>query len=260
MPRIGALLPTAAARVEARRQLASVADVESTDAATLLTRATRGTVNAVITESTDAAGLSVASFVISLAARAPQVPLLIYDRADRIRLAAVRALLIPGLPIDYVVRPVEPLAPVVRDALRAAMPPVVAPVLLQHVVGYAPGPLRVFLTLAACKAPTGRGAAQLAQWGGVSLRTIERRLRRLGWASAHAILQSFRALDVIWLMSEYGWSARRVQLARGLSHPSVITRLTRRWGGGVTPRTIHETGGFDASLSAVLASVMRAPR
>jgi hypothetical protein len=241
-------------------QLGSVASVQfSADADAVLTRASAGQIHAIVAELHDAAGRPITPFVVSLTARAPAVPLVIYDRADRDRMETLRTMLAPGIGVEFVVRPFEPLAPVMHRALGARLPPTVAPVLLHHVVSRAPPSLRVFLSLAALKAPTRRGVRHLALWSGMSPRTVERRLSRAGWATAQVILQSFRALDVIWLMAEYHWSARRVKEVRGFAHASVITRLTQRYGGGVTPATLRESGGFTAALDAVVRAVTAPP-
>jgi hypothetical protein len=237
-------------------QLGSVGSVQfAAEPDAVLARASAGEIQAIVAELRDAGGRSIAPFVVALTARAPDVPLVIYDRADRARMEALRAVLAPGVGMEFVVRPFEPLAGMVRQSIEARLPPSVAPVLLQHVVPRAPPSLRVFLSLAALKAPTGRGIDELAHWSGVSPRTIERRLLRAGWATAQVILQSFRALDVVWLMTEYRWSAHRVQRVRDYPHASAITRLTQRYT-RVNPAALREGGDFGAALETVIDGLM----
>jgi hypothetical protein len=113
-----------------------------------------------------------------------------------------------------------------------------------------PTALRVFVALAILAAPARRGVEEVARWSGVSLRTIERRLRHARWPAARVVLQSFTALDVVWLMTEYRWSARRVQQVRAFSHPSGVTRLLATYA-GTRPATLFEDGGFAAALEHV---------
>jgi hypothetical protein len=61
----------------------------------------------------------------------------------------------------------------------------------------------------------------------------------------------------VWLITEYGWSARLVQLERGLPHGSSVTRLLSRYC-GTRPATLREDGGFPAALEHV-ERVLRAP-
>jgi transcriptional regulator GlxA family with amidase domain len=100
------------------------------------------------------------------------------------------------------------------------------------------------------KAASRRSVEQLARWSGITRQTLARRLRDAGWPSPHTIMQSFRALDAIWLMAECGWSARRVQEVRLFANASAVGRLTRRYT-GMAPRAIREEGGFSAALETV---------
>jgi hypothetical protein len=244
-------------RIEITNQLTRVAVVRFLeDPGELLELVTTKRPSAVILDLRPPTTGALASLLVDLAAEAPQMPVVFYDRADGRTVESLRTVLTPGLRMEYVVRPLEPLAPVVRQMLLAPLPPVVGPVLIQHIVPLAPPPLRVFLTIAALKATSGRGVGQIARWSGSSPRTVERRFHRAGWAGPQVAVQAFRALDFAWLMSEHGWSARRVQQARGLSHASAITRAMHRYCGGITPATLRESGGFDAAFGGVLAILM----
>ncbi len=52
-----------------------------------------------------------------------RVPVVVYDRADRLTIDALPALMVPGLRIEFVVRPAEPLLPALRRVMagRAAI-------------------------------------------------------------------------------------------------------------------------------------------
>ena len=177
-----------------------------------------------------------------------RVPMVVYDRADRLTINALPALMVPGLRVEFVVRPEEPLLPAVRRVMAGRQPPSAVPVILKRLLPLAPSPLRVFLAIAVLKATSGRGVDQLARWSRVSPRTVERRLVRSGWATAQVVLQTVRALDAVWLMSEHGWPARRIQRLRRFAHSSSITRLMQRYLGGLTPAGVREGEGFEAAL------------
>lgn len=255
MPVIGALVSEGSIRDEITRQLARFGEIEfCSSAAAAVEAAAGGRIDLLLTALRDDRGDPIARAIPVLSVRAPRVPVLVYDQITRSTVGLLRATLIPGLRMDCVVRPFEPLAPIVRDMLAATLPPLVAPILVQRLVSVAPLSLGPFVAIAALKAPSRRGLDQLARWSGVTPRTIERRLVRARWAPEHVLIQSCRALDVLWLMTEYGWSVKRVQRARGLSFASAITRLTQRYA-GATPRDVREGIDFRAVLSDVVRRV-----
>lgn len=255
MPVIGALFVEGSIRDEITRQLASLGDIEyCSSVATAVEAAAAGRIDLLLTALRDDRGDPIARAIPVLSVRAPRVPVLLYDQITRATVGLLSATLVPGLRMDCVVRPFEPLAPIVRQMLAATLPPVVAPTLIQRLVAVAPSPLGPFVAIAALKAPSRRGLDQLARWTGVTPRTVERRLARAGWAQVHVLLQASRALDVLWLMTQYGWSVKRVQRARGLSFASAITRLTQRYA-GVTPRDVHEGLDFRAVLDDVVRRI-----
>jgi hypothetical protein len=155
-----------------------------------------------------------------------------------------------GLRMEFAVRPYERLERLLRRMLRPTFRPGVTPVLLQRFVPGAPPRLRVFVALAALASPYRRGVGEVAAWSGVTSRTIERWLASARWPAAHVVLQSFSALDTVWLMTEYGWPARLVQQERAFSHASGVTRLLSRYA-ATRPRTLHDDGGFVAALEHV---------
>jgi hypothetical protein len=177
-----------------------------------------------------------------------RVPIVVYDRADRLTIDALPALMVPGLRIEFVVRPAEPLPPALRRVMTGGQPSSAVPVILRRLLPLAPSPLRVFLAIAVLKATSGRGVDQLARWSRVSPRTVERRLVRSGWATARVVLQTVRALDAVWLMSEHGWPARRIQRLRHFAHASSITRLMQQYLGGLTPARVREGAEFETAL------------
>lgn len=248
MPTVGALVRDFATQDSVARQLARVADVEFVNSAAALVEAVFDRpVGAVITELSDEAGRSVAPLVVELVARAPSLPIVLYDTLNRPAIERLGEILVPGLRMEFVLRDREPLATTVRRALSAALPPTVAPILLDRFLPLAPPSLHVFIAVAALKAPSGRGLEHLAQWSGITRRTLARRLVAAGWQPPSVVLQTFRALDAVWLMTVGGRSARRVQELRSLSGPSSVGRLMRRYL-GLAPLELRDAGGFAAAL------------
>jgi hypothetical protein len=206
--------------------------------------------DAVILGLQDETGSSIVATVVEIAARRPSLPVVIYDRIDGATLRSVLAIFGVGLRMECAPRPHEGLATVLRRVTSPNYRPSVVPLLLYHFVGPAPKPLQLFLALAALSVPERRGVDEISRWCGVSLRTIERRLASARWPTARVVLHSFIALDAVWLMSEYGWSARRVHTVRGFAHASSVTRLLARYV-GLRPSSLREDGGFPAALEYV---------
>lgn len=233
------------------RQLAAVGAVHWLDRAdALIALGATGTVDAVVTGLRDEAGRSVAPLVVELAAKRPSLPVVLHTRLDRLALDELLAIFAPGLSMECVIRPFAPLAPTLERVLAPCYRPGVVPLLLQHFVARAPAPLALFLAAGALSAADRRSVQQVASWTRLSSRTIERRLRSHGWAFAHVVLQAFSALDAIWLMTEYGWSARLVHEVRRFTHPSAVTRLLASYA-GTSPATLAADGGFPAALEHV---------
>jgi hypothetical protein len=250
LPTIG-VLAGAGGRDDVSRQLAPLGVVAWYERAeALVERARAGAVDAVVTGFDDASGRSVAPTIVALAACCAALPIIVHGRVDGATLHKLLAAFVPGLRMHCAVQPFQRLAPALRHVLSPAFRPSVTPVLLQRFVPRAPAALRVFVALAALVASTRRGVEEIAGWNGVSSRTIERRLHRERWPAAHVVLQSFVALDAVWLMTEYGWSARHVREVRGFPHESSVTRLLTRYA-GVRPATLREEGGFEAALAHV---------
>jgi hypothetical protein len=248
MPTVGALIRDYASQESVARQLSRIAEVRFVESAAALADAgASGAVAVVITELGDESGRSIAPMIVELTARAPTVPIIIYDALNRPTIDRLTEILAPGLAIDFVLREAEPLGSTVRQALSAPLPPTASPILFQHFVRLAPLPLRVFVAVAALKAPTGRGLDHLAQWSGITRRTAARRLAAAGWQPPSVVLQTFRALDAVWLMTVCDWSARRVQELRRFSNPSAVGRLMRRYL-GLAPLELRDMGGFEAAL------------
>lgn len=248
MATVGALVRDFATQDSVARQLARVADVEFVSSAAALTRDVfERPFGAVITELSDESGRSVAPMVVELTARAPSVPIVLYDVLNRPSIDRLGEILVPGLRIDFVLRDLEPLGTTVRRALGSTLPPTVAPILLERFLPLAPASLHVFIAVAALKAPSGRSLEHLAQWSGITRRTLARRLAAAGWQPPSVVLQTFRALDAVWLMTVGGRSARRVQELRGFGGPSSVGRLMRRYL-GLAPLELRDAGGFAAAL------------
>jgi hypothetical protein len=246
-----AALTGSGGRDEVSRQLAPLGTLEWHErASTLIARATAGGLDVVVTDLDDESGRSIAPTLVALAASRPTLPVIVYGAIDGATLRKLLAVAVTGLRMEYVVRPYEHLAPAVARVLSPAFRPGVVPLLLQRFVPRAPPPPRIFVALAALAAPTRPGVEEIARRTTISARTIERRLRRARWPAAHVVLQSFTALDVVWLMTEYGWSARLVQQVRAFPHASSLTRLLSNYAAS-RPATLREDGGFAAALEHV---------
>jgi hypothetical protein len=248
MATVGALVRDFATQESVTRQLSRVADVQFVESAASLVRVTvSGSIATVVTELHDEVGRSVAPLIVELVACAPSVPIVLYDTLTRPAIDQLTQILVPGLAIDFVLRDVEPLGTTVRQALATGLPPSVSPVLLERFLPLAPQSLRVFMAVAALKAPSGRGLEHLALWSGITRRTVARRLASAGWQPPSVLLQTFRALDAVWLMAVCGRSARQVQELRRFSTPSSVGRLLRRYL-GLAPLELRDEGGFAAAL------------
>lgn len=216
----------------------------------LIGRAVEGKLDIVITGLQDEFGRSIASTLVDLVSHRPSLPVVVHTKLSRGTIGELRAVFALGLRMACCVRPYARLEPVLRYVVSPWFRPPVAPLLLQRLHNSVPAAVALFHALAILEAPMRRSVDELASWSGVSARTIERRLRRLGWPPAHVIIQSFIALDAVWLMTEYGWSARRVQHVRGFPHPSSVTRLLATYA-GTRPSTLVDDGGFPAALAHV---------
>jgi hypothetical protein len=216
----------------------------------LIERASTEEIDAVVVALEDENGRSIARTITEIVARRPSVPIIVYDRIDGATLPGLLAVFGVGLRMECVARPYEPIAASLRRVTAPDYRPGVAPLLLLRFVPHAPRPLQLFVALAALAAPGRHGVDEISRRCAVSLRTIERRLTRAHWPAARLVLHSFIALDAVWLMSEYGWSARRVQAIRRFPHASSVTRLLARYA-GVRPATLREDGGLPAALDFV---------
>ena len=258
MLRFGVLM-NGGGRDEITRQLAPLGAIEWFERAdALIDRATAGAFDVVLSGVHEKHGRSVAPTIVELAAHRPSLPVILHMRPTRAALDALQAVFAPGLRLECAIRPFARLSEIVGHVLSASYRPGVAPLLLQHILPRTPESITLFIAFGILVARERRTVEELSAWSGVSARTIDRRLRRAGWASAHVVLHSFTALDAVWLMSEYGWSARRVQLVRGFPHPSSVTRLLATYA-GTRPSTLAEDGGFGAALDHVMRRLLGVP-
>jgi hypothetical protein len=247
--RIGALIGDG--RDEVSKQLSPVGTIDWFERPeALVGRATEGVLDAIVTDLQDRDGRSIAPTIVGLAAYRPTLPVLLYARIDRAAIDALLAVFALGLRMECAVRPFVRLAPVLRYMLSPAYRPGVAPLLFHHLMPHVPAALTTFVVLAMLSAPARRGVEELATWTGSSIRTLERHLHDARWPTARVVMKSFTALDAVWLMTEYRWSARRVHVARAFPHPSAVTRLLATYA-ATTPATLIEDGGFDAALAHV---------
>lgn len=258
MVKIG-VLAGGGARDEVTRQLAPLGAVEwFACPATLVERAVDGTVDVVVAGTRDEQGRSIGEPVVELAAQRPTLPVVLHTKVDRGALDDLLAVFALGLRMECVVRPFARFAPAVQHVLSPAYRPGVAPLLLHHFLPLTAPALTVFVTLAMLTARERRSVAELAAWTGVSTRTIERRFLAAGWPPAFMVLHSFTALDAVWLMTEYRWSAQRVQHARRFGTASSVTRLLAAYA-GTRPSTVMADGGFAAALAHVTHRLVPAP-
>jgi hypothetical protein len=239
-------------REEISRQLSSVGAIAwFTDAAQLVERAAEGALDAAVVGLTDEAGRSIAPTLVELAAHRPGLPVVVHAAVSSSTLDALCAAFALGLRLECAARPFALLHAVLQYVLAPSYRPGVAPLLLHRLMPLVPPRLGVFVALAILEAPARRRAAELATWTRQSARTIERRLAAAEWPTMRVVLQSFAALDAAWLMTQYGWSARRVQQVRGFVHPSGVTRLLAAYA-GTKPSTLMDDGGFPAALDHVM--------
>jgi hypothetical protein len=248
-PVVGVVLRGGGDRSEIGNQLAYAAVLRYLDSMDAVGEAMAGGPIDVVVTDADCLRAGIAGWRRRIARDGPrQVPVVVYDRVERLTTDALPALMVPGLRIEFVVRPAEPLLPALRRVMAPEQPSSAVPAILRRLLPLAPPLLRVFLAIAILKATSGRGVDQLARWSRVSPRTVERRLARSGWASARVVLQTVRALDAMWLMSEHRWPARRISRLRRFAHASAITRLMQRYLGGLTPACAREGADFQSAL------------
>jgi hypothetical protein len=254
--RIG-VLAGGGGRADLSRQLAPVGTIEWFECTrSLLECARAGALDVVVTGLRDERARSVAATLVELAAFQPTLPVVLHARIDRAALVELCSVFAPGLRMECVVRPLGRLEPALRYVLSPDYRPGVAPVLLHHFMARVPDRVALFIAHAILAAPARRRVEELAAWSGVTSRTIDRRLRRAAMAPPHVVAQSFTALDAIWLMTEYGWSAQRVQQVRAFPHASRVTRLLASYA-GTKPSTVMEDGGFVAALERVTRVLLR---
>jgi hypothetical protein len=220
-------------------------------AATLLDAARRRTIDVAVIELCDEMGRPIEPLVEAIAAEPQSIPLIVYDKVSASRVTTHRGVLLHRPIVDFIVRSSESLGGAVRIALQQSERRPVSTVLLPRLLEHAPIILDPFVIIASIKAPYIRQVERLANMTGSTLRTIERTLARNGWASPTMIVQSVRALDVVWLMSEYGLSSSQVQIARKFSHPSNVRRLIERYA-GTTPAVLHAGQRFSDILDDVV--------
>ena len=139
--------------------------------------------------------------------------MVVYDRADRLTINALSASMVPGLRVEFVVRPEEPLLPAVRRVAGR-----------NHRVRYP-----VILKTRARGADRRPGCSSRSrcsrQRAGAALMSRAAGYRSSGGpaagsgsATAQVVLQTVRALDAVWLMSEHGVAGGRIQRLRRFAH------------------------------------------
>lgn len=213
-----------------------------------------------ITELHDERGEPISPVVAALERAPIRVPVVVYDQLTPWRVDGLRRLVADRLVVDFVLRPSDQLARAVQNALkRTDQLPVWTALVSTPLLHEVPGDLELFLLTAAIMAPAHPSSAQLAVWSSSTLRTIERRLAKHRWATAQTIVRSIRALDIVWLVSEYGMTTRRVILVRPILDADSIRRLTKRYA-RVTPRQAFERASFARIAEAVIQRLLSPDR
>jgi AraC-like DNA-binding protein len=252
LPTIGALVQEVSVQQEIARQVAPLGTTRFLPTAAALIEAVAAhTVDIAIAELRDEQGQLITPVLDALAARPKPVPVILYDKLSPWRVEALQEIVRHHRIVDFVVRSNESLTSATRVALRQSDRLPVWTLLFPRWLDLAPPGLSPFLVIAALKAPHIASVDRLARLTGSTLRTIERYLVRARWAPARAIVGSIRALDVVWLMSEYKLSTRQVLYSRGFSHPTNIRRLMKRYA-GVTPAQVRAGAPVDAIIAAVI--------
>jgi hypothetical protein len=228
-------------------------------ATTLLEAVRTRTIDMAILELCDEMGWPIEPLVEAIAAHPQPIPLIVYDKVSASRVTTLRGVLLRQPLVDFVVRSSESLGGAVHIALQQSERRPLSTVLLPRLLQHTPTILDPFVIITTIKAPYVRRVGLLASMTGSTLRTIERTLARSGWASPTTIAQSVRALDVAWLMSEYGLSSSQVQIARKYSHPSNVRRLIERYA-GTTPAALHAGQRFTDILDDVVRRMVGPPR
>ena len=260
MPIIGALVRDVSVQEEIARQVAPLGSVQFLPTAAALIEAVGlHAIDIAITELRDEQGHSIKGLLEALATRPKPFPVILYDRLSPWRVEALRAIVRHQHIVDFVVRSTESLTSAVRVALRQSERRSVSTLLFPQLLDQAPLILNPFLLMAVMKAPHEWSVDRLARFTGSTLRTVQRYLARAGWAPTRAIVGSVRALDAVWLMSEYGLSTRQVLYARGFSHSTNIRRLTARYA-GITPAQIRAGASIDPVIAAVVDRMMHRSR
>ena len=208
-----------------------------------------GGFDAVVAGLRDAAGAPVAPAVVALQARIPGLRVLLHVALSR---GAARELVSAagtGVRAEYALLPFERLDAAV-ERLLAPHPSSAAGTLVTRLAGDVPAGVRAFVTVCALRATPRLRVRTAAAWSRVSVRTLERRLRRAHLPAASFVLRASSGLHAAWWLDVQEWPVKRVVAEMGFSHASALTRLLRRYC-GCTPSTLREEGGFDAALDRV---------
>lgn len=214
-----------------------------------------GGIDAVVTGLRDAAGAPVAPAVVALQAHVPGLRVLFHAALSRGGARELVAAAGSGVRAEYALLPFERLDAAV-ERLLAPHTPSAGGTLVTRLAGDVPAGVRPYVTVCALRATPRLRVRTAAAWSRVSVRTLERRLRRAHLPAASFVLRASAGLHAAWLLDVHDWPAKRVVAEMRFSHASALTRLMRRYC-GCTPSTLREEGGFDAALDRV-ASAFRA--
>jgi AraC-like DNA-binding protein len=248
MPTVAVMVAESGMHELPREQIGAVAAVRLCETRELLvTLATEGVVDAVISDIRDGAGASVLPAFAEIHRRVPSLPLILYCLPTPEVLRDLPSFIAVTRGLHLVLRNCEHLGLALRPILRATRVPGAGETLARHVVPLVPGPFRPFLLVSALKASPKLKVGTAAAWSGVPRRTLERSLLRAHLPSARALLGSCTALHAAWWLDVQGWPAKQVVAEMGFPHTSAVVRVLRR-NFGCTMRSLRDAGGFPELL------------
>jgi hypothetical protein len=160
MPTVAVMVAESGMHELPREQISAVAAVRLCETRELLvTLATEGVVDAVISDIRDGAGASVLPAFAEIHRRVPSLPLILYCLPTPEVLRDLPSFIAVTRGLHLVLRNCEHLGLALRPILRATRVPGAGETLARHVVPLVPGPFRPFLLVSALKAspkPQGR--------------------------------------------------------------------------------------------------------
>lgn len=197
----------------------------------------------VVCELRDRRGERVAPLLRELASRDDRPAVVIRMTLDAASAREVVSLVQSRVDARVALRRLDDLVAIARAALADRPEPRAGPVIIERVGTSIPAGLEAFVLLAAMRATARLRVGRVAAYLGVAPRTLESRLHKAGWPSAHTVLGWCTALHAVWRLDVRGERVKQVMAALELGSPSALANLLNRYC-GCTPRTVREHGGF----------------